>query len=369
MTEDGTLAGNRKALQEKGSLPPVSALEITGRDDDGDLIARPVIWNADDGERPTILVLPGRTRVADEEGAATEIGVGDRILARVTKLDATDVAGFRFEAEPIRKLPRDARRLLGVFRVAARGGGTIEPIDRKQLKSWAIQKGDEGAAKDGDLVRFDLVQKGRMHVAMARVLESLGNPNDQRKISLIAVHTHGIPDDFPHSVIAETANLPAPVLAGRDDLRHLPLLTIDPLDARDHDDAVYAEPDSDGNNRGGFVVIVAIADVAHYIRPGSRLDREALLRGNSVYFPDRVVPMLPEKISNDLCSLREGEDRPCLAARMVFDKSGEKRSHTILRGMMRSAAKLSYQEAQAAIDGNPNAKCLALMDVALRPLW
>lgn len=369
MTEDGTLAGNRKALKEKGGLPPVSALEITGRDDDGDLIARPVIWDADDGARPAILLLPGKTRTVDDDGAAAEIGVGDRILARVTKLDEEDVDGYRFEAEPIRKLPRDARRLLGVFRTSPRGGGTIEPIDRKQLKSWTIQKGDEGAAKDGDLVRFDLVQKGRMHVAMARVLESLGNPNDQRKISLIAVHTHGIPDDFPHSVIAETANLPAPVLSGRDDLRHLPLLTIDPVDARDHDDAVYAEPDSDGNNRGGFVVIVAIADVAHYIRPGSRLDREALLRGNSVYFPDRVVPMLPEKISNDLCSLREGEDRPCLAARMVFDKSGEKRSHTILRGMMRSAAKLSYQEAQAAIDGNPNAKCLALMDVALRPLW
>ncbi|MEQ1714279.1 MAG: ribonuclease R, partial [Hyphomicrobium sp.] len=250
MTDDGTLSGNRKALKEKGTLPPIAALEVTGRDDDGDLVARPVIWDAEDGERPAVLLLPGRARSSDEEGAATEIGVGDRILARITKLDQPDVAGFRFEAEPIRKLPRDIRRLLGIFRASVRGGGSIEPVDRKQLRSFTIQKGDEGAAKDGDLVRFDLVKKGRMHVPMARVLESLGNPHDQRKISLIAIHAHGIPDDFPQSVIAETANLEPPSLRGREDLRHIPLLTIDPIDARDHDDAVHASPDTDPSNPG-----------------------------------------------------------------------------------------------------------------------
>ncbi len=183
------------------------------------------------------------------------------------------------------------------------------------------------------------------------------------------MHAHGIPDDFPESVIEETKRLEPPAMAGRTDLRDVPLLTIDPVDARDHDDAVYAEPDTDPKNKGGFIVIVAIADVAHYVRPATRLDREAQLRGNSVYFPDRVVPMLPEKISNDLCSLRELEERPCLAVRMIFDAEGEKRSHTFLRAMMRSAAKLSYQEAQAAIDGKPSPKCEPLMERALKPLW
>ena len=149
----------------------------------------------------------------------------------------------------------------------------------------------------------------------------------------------------------------------------MPLLTIDPVDARDHDDAVYAEPDTDPKNQGGHVVIVAIADVAHYIRSGTRLDKEAQIRGNSVYFPDRVVPMLPERISNDLCSLRELEERPCLAVRMVLDKHGEKRSHTFMRAMMKSAAKLSYQDAQAAIDGEPGEKAAPLLDRALKPLW
>ena len=185
-----------------------------------------------------------------------------------------------------------------------------------------MQKGDEGSAKDGDLVRFDLVRKGRFHVPQARVLESLGNPDDQRQISLIAVHAHGIPDDFPESVMTEAERLEPPTLSGRTDLRAIPLVTIDPPDARDHDDAVYAEPDADPANDGGFIVIVAIADVAHYVRSGTKLDREAQLRGNSVYFPDRVVPMLPERISNDLCSLREGEERACLAVRMIFDRHG-----------------------------------------------
>ncbi len=197
----------------------------------------------------------------------------------------------------------------------------------------------------------------------------LGNPSDSRKISLIAVHAHGIPDDFPESVVIEAEALQSPAMDGRVDLRQLQLLTIDPVDARDHDDAVHANPDPDPNNAGGFIVHVAIADVAHFVRAGTKLDREAQLRGNSVYFPDRVVPMLPERISNDLCSLREGEDRACLVVRLIFDRNGQKRSHTFLRAMMRSAAKLSYQEAQAAIDGQPSAKAAPLLETALKPLW
>ena len=372
MADDGLLTGNRKELTEKGGLPPVAVLEVTGRDDDGDLVAEPVVWERAEGEKPRVLLVARRSRAdaGAESGGDGDIGIGDRVLARISRLDEPDVEGYRFEATPIKRLPREKRRLLGIFRENARGGGgTIEPIDRKELRSWPVQKGDEGDAEDGDLVRFDLPRKSRFHTPQARVVEALGNPDDQRQISLIAVHAHGIPDDFPESVITESENLEPPTLKGRTDLRQLPLITIDPQDARDHDDAVAAEPDADPKNKDGWIVIVAIADVAHYVRPGSKLDREAQTRGNSVYFPDRVVPMLPERISNDLCSLREHEERPCLAVRMVFDKHGDKLSHTFLRAMMRSHAKLSYQEAQAAIDGKPSEKCLPLMETALRPLW
>lgn len=362
MAEEGSVAGDKKHLREKGKLPPVTTLEVTGRDDDGDLVAKPLQWEESDGKRPVVRINAAR------DGRDAEIGIGDHILARLQKLPRGS-GHASYEATPIKKLPREKRRLLGIFRAAKRGGGTIEPIDRKELKSWPILPDDVGGAEDGDLVRFQLNRRGRFATPRAEIVESLGNPDDQRKISLIAIHAHGIPEDFPESVLQECETLAAPKMDGRTDLRNVPLLTIDPTDARDHDDAVHAEPDTDPKNSGGFVVTVAIADVAHYIRPGSKLDREAQLRGNSVYFPDRVVPMLPEKISNDLCSLRELEERPCLAVRMIFDKHGEKRKHTFLRAMMKSAAKLSYQEAQAAIDGNPSDKCQPLMERALLPLW
>ncbi len=366
LTDEGVLAGDKKTLRGKGSVPPVTVLEVTGRDADGDLIAQPMVWDRKEGEPPKILLV--KSRRSSETGEET-LTIGDRVLARVRKLDQDDVAGFRLEAEPIKKLPREKRRMLGIYRAYKKGGGIIAPVDRKELRDWPVQAGDEGEARDGDLVRFDLPRSGRFRVPNARVVETLGNPQDQRKISLIAVHAHGIPDDFPEGVLAELEKLQPPTMKGRTDLREIPLVTIDPIDARDHDDAVHAEPDPNPRNEGGFIVTVAIADVAQYVRPGSRLDREAQLRGNSVYFPDRVVPMLPEKISNDLCSLRELEDRPCLAVRMVFDKRGEKRGHTFMRAMMRSAAKLSYQEAQAAIDGDPSDKCKPLMATALQPLW
>lgn len=367
MADDGLLAGSRREMREKGGLAPVGVLEVTGQDDSGDLIAQPTSWKDSDGPRPQVLIL---THLPEAQRTATTLAIGDRALCQINKLEEPDVEGFVFEAVPIRKLPREKRRLLGIFRASERGGGgNIEPIDRKSLRSWSVQKSDSGEADDGDLVRFDLIRRGRFANPQAKVLETLGNPDDQRQISLIAVHAHGLPDDFPESVLTEAEALGEPTTDGRTDLTHLPLITIDPPDARDHDDAVYAEPDTDADNPDGFVVYVAIADVAHYVRSGSRLDREARRRGNSVYFPDRVVPMLPEKISNDLCSLREGELRACLAVRMVFDSRGEKRKHTFMRALMRSHAKLAYQEAQAAIDGEPSEKAAALLEPVLKPLW
>ncbi len=365
LSREGKLSGNRREIRESGSLPPVGVVEVIARDDDGELIAEPVVWDNDEAERPRLrLTVP--STLEGEAGPA--IGIGDRVLASIAKIeDPTDSIAFTGRA--IKRLPREKRRLLGIYRANARGGGVIQPVDRSALREFTLQKGNEGAAKDGDLVRFDLARAGRTAIPQARIVEALGNPWDSRKISLIAIHAHGIPDDFPESVMTEAQALVPPTMEGRVDLRELPLLTIDPADARDHDDAVHAAHDPDPNNHGGFIVHVAIADVAHFVRSGTKLDREAQLRGNSVYFPDRVVPMLPERISNDLCSLRELEDRACLVVRMVFDKSGEKRTHSFMRAMMRSAAKLSYQEAQAAIDGQPSEKAVPLLERALKPLW
>ncbi|HWV83332.1 MAG TPA: ribonuclease R [Hyphomicrobiaceae bacterium] len=368
LSSEGAIVGNRKAVKPRGKLPPVGVLEIIARDDEGELVAVPANWEASEGERPKILVQQGRRAIGPDGNGA--LSIGDRILARIGRIRDSDPFGYAHEAEPIKRLPRERKRLLGIFRAAHRGGGgMIDPIDRKDLKEWPVRPGNEGDADDGELVRFDIVRRHREGVPEARVAERLGNPQDQRQISLIAIHAHGLPDSFPDAVLAEVEDLPPIETQGRLDLTKLPLVTIDPVDARDHDDAVLAEPDADPGNDGGFIVTVAIADVAHYVRSGMRLDREAKTRGNSVYFPDRVVPMLPERISNDLCSLREGEVRPCLAARMVFDRHGDKRRHTFHRALMRSAAKLSYQEAQAAIDGNPSERAAPMLEKALKPLW
>lgn len=370
MAAEGLLVGNRKDFRQPGHLPPVTVLEVKELDADGDLIAEPVAWNIEEGIRPRAIVIEPPSARADNRGRGSGVppGPGDRILAKLARLDEPSPAGALYEATVIRRLPREKRRLLGIYRNRGKRGGSIDPIDRKALKEWPVSPGDAEGAEDGDLVRFDTVRAGHRNTT-ARVEEVLGNPDDQSQISLIAIHAHGLPDEFTEPVLAELDDLKPPTLEGRVDLRELPLLTIDPADARDHDDAVHAATDPDPTNKGGWIVWVAIADVAHYVRPGSRLDGEAQLRANSIYFPDRVVPMLPERISNDLCSLRPHEDRPCLVARMTFDRSGTKKSQEFLRAMMRSHAKISYEEAQAAFDGHPGDVAAPLMEIALSPLW
>ena len=229
------------------------------------------------------------------------------------------------------------------------------PVDKKSLgRELNIPPGATLDAQDGDLIAAEVARSGRYGLPTARVKERLGSLKSERAVSLIAINAHGIPSVFGREVVAEAESARPATLAGREDWRDVPLVTIDPVDAKDHDDAVFARRDPDPANRDGFIIDVAIADVAHYVRPGSALDREALARGNSTYFPDRVVPMLPERISNDLCSLKPGEDRAALAVRMVIGADGRKRAHTFHRIMMRSAAKLHYAQAQAAIDGDPD---------------
>jgi ribonuclease R len=224
-------------------------------------------------------------------------------------------------------------------------------------------------SQNGELVEAEQIgarkNGGRLGLPQARITQRLGDPSGAKAVSLIAIHQHGIPDTFPDAVVAEAQAAQPALLANRTDLRHLDLVTIDPVDARDRDDAVLALPDTDG----GHIIWVAIADVAHYVRPASLLDREARMRGNSTYFPDRVVPMLPDTLSGDLCSLHQDVDRACLAVEMRFDAHGQKRSHRFVRGLMRSRASLNYAQVQAAIDGAPDGQTLPLLDSVLRPLY
>jgi ribonuclease R len=258
--------------------------------------------------------------------------------------------------------------VLGVFRLGSQGG-RIVPIEKGDDKEWRVSPDMTMGAKDGELVEAEAVGARKLGLPAAQIIARLGDPAGPRAASLIAIHQHGIPDVFPDAVIAEADKAEPVGMTGREDLRDLPLLTIDPMDARDRDDAVYAEADSDPGNPGGFIVWVAIADVAHYVTPGSALDREARKRGNSTYFPDRVVPMLPDILSGDLCSLHEAVDRACLAVRMVIDAGGHKRSHRFVRGMMRSVASLHYAQVQAAVDGSPDEKTAPLVEPVLKPLY
>ncbi len=362
MTDEGLLTGNRKGLAPPGKLPAVGVYDIVARDSDGDLIAEPTEWG-EATARPRLLVASGGDKARRDHAA---VGVGDRVLGRSERIDD---ARYRHAVTVLKRLPKEKNRALGILQTEPRGGFRIDPIEKREMRTFRVAADRHGTGKAGDLVRFDLMREGRLGPPEAVVVEVLGNPQDQRQISLIAIHAHGIPDVFPPRALAEVAQLPRLSDAPLEDWRDLPLITIDPIDARDHDDAVHATPDTDTENPAGWVVTVAIADVSLYVRPGTALDKEARIRGNSCYFPDRVVPMLPERISNDLCSLRELEDRPALAVRMIFDAGGKKRRHSFHRVLMRSVAKLAYQHAQDAIDGKLTDKTAPLLEPILKPLW
>jgi ribonuclease R len=355
----------RRRISPAGHLPSVVLADITGRDADGELIAHPTEWDEEaHGQGPTIrVVIPRRAR-------PTEIaGVGDRALLRVEEVgDAEDA--IRHAGRVLKIVDRTRQRILGVFRSLPGGGGRLEPVDKKRLGSEiAIPPGATAAAADGDLVAVDIATRGRLGLPSGRVTERLGSLKSERAVSLIAIHAHGLPHVFAREALAEAEAARPAGLDGREDWRDIPFVTIDPVDAKDHDDAVHAAPDQDPANRGGFVISVAIADVAYYVRPGTALDRAAAERGNSVYFPDRVVPMLPERISNDLCSLVPDQDRPALAVRMVIGADGRKRAHSFHRVLMRSAARLNYAQVQAAADGWPDEQTASLTAPILSPLY
>ena len=357
MEAEGSLERRRRSYHDAEKLPPVTVLQILPPDASGDQFARALEWTGE-GADPRILFVP---RAAD-----APVAEGDRILARMQEVAGQD---HDYEARLIRKIGVAAHKIVGIFRKTAEGG-RIMPIDKGEDKEWAVEPGRTLEARDGELVEAEQAgPKGRMGLPRARITDRLGDPTAPRAVSLIAIHQHGIPDDFPDAVIAEADAAEPAKLDDREDLRELPLVTIDPADARDRDDACLAIRDEDPANEGGFLLWVAIADVAHYVRPGSALDREARERGNSSYFPDRVVPMLPDRLSGDLCSLHEFVPRACVAVRIKIDSAGNKIGHRFTRGLMKSVASLEYAEVQAARDGNPSDRLKPLMEDVIDPLY
>lgn len=340
MAEDGLIDGKKSAFHRMGGVPKVTTLKIVAIED-GDLIAEPDNWDPEaPGKPPRLTIREPRPKPGMKRPPALKRG--DRVLARTEETET----GWR--AHVMKKLPSRTEGLMGVVEIDKTGKAWLAPVDKRVRQSAPIA--DRGEAEAGQLVIAERV--GRSDRAGVKVIEVIGDPLAPRSFSLIAIAKHGIPNVFPEETLEEAPRAAKLKLSekAREDLRHLPIVAIDPADARDHDDAIWAEPDG----QGGFNAVVAIADVSFYVRPGSALDREARKRGNSVYFPDRVVPMLPEILSADVCSLKEGEDRAAMACHLHINADGKVSSFRFTRALVRIAHNIAYEDAQKAVDaGNP----------------
>jgi ribonuclease R len=340
MAEEGLIDGSKSAFHRMGGVPKVTTLKIVAIED-SDLIAEPDNWDPEaPGNPPRIIIREPRPRPGVKRPPALKRG--DRILARTEETESGWIA------HPMKKLPSRTEGLMGVVEIDKTGKAWLAPVDKRVRQSTPIA--DRGEAEAGQLVIAERVSRSER--AGVKVIEVIGDPLAPRSFSLIAIAKHGIPHIFPEDTLEEAPRSAKLKLSekAREDLRHLPIVAIDPADARDHDDAIWAEPDG----QGGFNALVAIADVSFYVRPGSALDREARKRGNSVYFPDRVVPMLPEVLSADVCSLKEGEDRAAMACHLHINGDGKVSSFRFTRALVRIAHNIAYEDAQAAVDsGSP----------------
>ncbi|WP_152998669.1 ribonuclease R family protein [Sphingopyxis sp. H115] len=357
MTDEGLIdLAPGRAFHKHGGLPRVTVLRVAAIEG-SNVWAVPERWEAA-GPAPRLRVI--------EQGRKGALGVGDRILAR------TEERGSGHVAHPMKRLQASAEMVIGVLVEEQSPGGKpmvwLRPADKRARYDFTVA--DKGDAEIGDLVRAELT--GRGSAIKAKVINRIGDPFAPRSLSMIAIARHEIPHVFDGETLAEAekaAKLPL-TPDGREDLRDVPIVAIDPIDARDHDDAVWAIPDDDPGNKGGFRAIVAIADVSFYVRPEGALDREARRRGNSVYFPDQVVPMLPETLSAGVCSLKAGEDRAAMACHLVIDRHGKVTSWRFARALVRLRANIAYEQAQAAFDTNePRAEWDADVLPALRNLW
>ena len=365
MTAEGLIEGNRQdGVRKAGTLHAVGVVEVTARDEEGALHGK-IILRGEQQDTPDIIIFSKRKQPV----------MGDQILAR---LNETSPGIYR--ADTIKVITRaGSEKVIGILKgnlepdKKGKISAYIEPIERRARHIFNISGTLPDNCAEGDIVVAEKISAVRSaqrhHPQQVKVTERVGSPEAPDAFSLIAIAEQSIPIEFPDAVIQQSEALKQFSMEGRQDLRELPLITIDPADARDHDDAVYACPDDNPDNEGGYLVWVAIADVATYVPPETPLDKEALKRGNSVYLPDRVVPMLPEKISNNLCSLRPDEERPCLVVKMTIDKNGNKKTHKFSRAIMKSAARLSYQQAQTGFDNQPDETATPVYETVLKPLW
>ena len=344
--------GRSNRFERTGQPPRMAAVEVTGIDDAGELL----------GESDAV---PGAAiRVLAEDGGEAPLEVGDRALLRLDTDDEGVIEGRLF-----RKLARVQREAVGVVeeqgqalflrpsrKSASRDTPTLLPLSPGDLEIGA-----------GDLVRARLDRGKPLAPPRATALERLGKAEDTGSIALTIAADLELPVAFGPAASAVAEQALPPTLGDRVDLRDLDLVTIDGADARDFDDAVWADPEPLAD--GGFRAVVAIADVAHYVQPGDPLDREALERGNSVYFPDRVIPMLPEALSNGLCSLKPLEDRASIAVELVFDAEANLKRWTFMRALIKSRARLTYEQVQMARDGSPDERTGPLMATVIAPLY
>ena len=358
LRDSGDIAADRaKTFKDPKALTDITVLEITKVDSDGHLIATPRRHDEEkEGPVPRIEIDPHGSR------GTPAPAVGDRVLASLKRRGKNS-----YQAKVIRRLGTGPQKILGLYEEpAGRDGiGLVTPTDRKLRKSFDVRPADKNGALPGDIVWIE--EAGSELSRRARVLERIGPMSDPRTVSLISIAANDIPVEFPLAAAEEAERAKAAPMGDRLDLRKVPLVTIDGEDARDFDDAVFAEPDKD--HPGGWHLYVAIADVAWYVRPDKPLDRAAYRRGTSVYFPDRVVPMLPEALSNNWCSLLPRQDRPVMVAEMWIDAEGELKKHRFHRAMMHSAARLTYNRLQRARDGHPDEELQPLMKSVVEPLY
>ena len=356
LTLSGEIDKNKKSFKNPNQLSSVCILQMMASTSDGDLFARPVDWKGDEPEPIVLMVF----RASDPA-----LAYGDRVLSKVSIVHDEQ---YQYEGRIIRVLKKTPKNTLGIYKETSEGG-RILPIE-KSGREWSVKLSDALDAKDGELVEAEQIKGKRASgLYAARVINIVGDPSGPKAVSLIAIHQHGIPHQFPEDVLNESENSHFSADAKREDLTKIPFVTIDPSDARDHDDAVYSHPDKDPSNVGGHVLWVAIADVAHFVKPGSALDKEARKRGNSTYFADRVVPMLPDRLSGDLCSIHEGIERPCLAVCITIDKSGKKLKQTFHRANIKSVASLNYEEVQKSVEGTVNEKVKPHFENVIKPLY
>jgi ribonuclease R len=355
MADDGIVAKTpSKTYATPDRLPDTAMVEVTGLNDDGEMMARPVEW-ASTAPLPIIYVSGAR------------LSKGDVVLAKMKK---TGENHYDARVLKIKQAAPDTETVTGVFK-SYKGGGYVTPTNKKDREEYFVPAEFTMGASDGDLVSIERIpSSAKMPRSKnpSRVVERIGDRDDPRLISLIAIHSHGIPTQFSRAAMEDAEKLSEPDLSdGREDMRDIPLVTIDGADARDFDDAVFAEPDAE--NEGGWHIVVAIADVSYYVRTGTALDDDAVKRGNSTYFADRVVPMLPERLSNDLCSLRPKVNRACLAVHMTIDRDGNLAKFRFARGLMRSAARLTYEQVEEAHKGSPDDDTAPLIDIVIKPLY